>query len=305
MLSNLPANHRPAPFRVYLRQKQSQPWCQGQSQVWAHTLWKTHPRGFHAVNSISAAQHGPATTSTPDSIPQQTWLTQPPKCITALCALFAIATSPSKPPPAWPGQRQGTWEKRSTSERRPAGDNAFQGREHLVEVLKDTILQRHGVTKGLDRSHSISGESSTGPTQKEQLLTSNFCRSSSLPSPPSGGTGTLKYSPSSWLSSLNLQGDRGQGQSVKPRSIAAVEQEKQTWGKRYSKQPLAGFLFRAGRVACSQACYTFLFLELLCGHQKMNILCLQDAQFSRSLSLPHPPHNCLSPTFCPLSVLLF
>lgn len=35
-------------------------------------------------------------------------------------------------------------------------------------------------------------------------LTSNFCRSSSLPSSPSGWTGTLKYSPSSWDSSLNL-----------------------------------------------------------------------------------------------------
>lgn len=35
-------------------------------------------------------------------------------------------------------------------------------------------------------------------------LTSNFCRSSSLPSSPSGCTGTLKYSPSSWDSSLNL-----------------------------------------------------------------------------------------------------
>lgn len=35
-------------------------------------------------------------------------------------------------------------------------------------------------------------------------FTSNFCRSSSLPSSPSGWTGTLKYSPSSWDSSLNL-----------------------------------------------------------------------------------------------------
>lgn len=35
-------------------------------------------------------------------------------------------------------------------------------------------------------------------------LTSNFCRSSSLPSSPSGWTGTLKYSPSSWDSNLNL-----------------------------------------------------------------------------------------------------
>lgn len=41
-------------------------------------------------------------------------------------------------------------------------------------------------------------------------LTSNFCRNSSLPSSPSGGTGTLKYSPSSWLSSLNL----GRGKRV-------------------------------------------------------------------------------------------
>ena len=40
----------------------------------------------------------------------------------------------------------------------------------------------------------------------EGHLTSNFCRSSSLPSLPSGGTGTLKYSPSSWLSNLNLKG---------------------------------------------------------------------------------------------------
>lgn len=45
-------------------------------------------------------------------------------------------------------------------------------------------------------------------TVKEQNLTSNFCRSSSLPSLPSGGTGTLKYSPSSWLSNLNLMGDK-------------------------------------------------------------------------------------------------
>lgn len=36
-------------------------------------------------------------------------------------------------------------------------------------------------------------------------LTSNFCRSSSLPSSPSGWTGTLKYSPSSWDRSLNLK----------------------------------------------------------------------------------------------------
>lgn len=36
-------------------------------------------------------------------------------------------------------------------------------------------------------------------------LTSNFWRRSSSHSPASGGTGTLKYSPSSWLSSLNLR----------------------------------------------------------------------------------------------------
>lgn len=36
-------------------------------------------------------------------------------------------------------------------------------------------------------------------------LTSNLCRSSSLPSSPSGWTGTLKYSPSSWDSSLYLK----------------------------------------------------------------------------------------------------
>ena len=35
--------------------------------------------------------------------------------------------------------------------------------------------------------------------------TSNFCRSSSFPSSPSGWTGTLKYSPSSWDNSLYLQ----------------------------------------------------------------------------------------------------
>lgn len=35
-------------------------------------------------------------------------------------------------------------------------------------------------------------------------LTSNLCRSSSLPSSPSGWTGTLKYSPSSWDNNLYL-----------------------------------------------------------------------------------------------------
>jgi len=41
--------------------------------------------------------------------------------------------------------------------------------------------------------------------KKHKILTSNFCRSSSLPSSPSGCTGTLKYSPSSWDRSLNLE----------------------------------------------------------------------------------------------------
>lgn len=45
------------------------------------------------------------------------------------------------------------------------------------------------------------------PAELPAQFTSNFCLSSSFPSSPSGGTGTLKYSPSSWLSSLNLEED--------------------------------------------------------------------------------------------------
>lgn len=76
-----------------------------------------------------------------------------------------------------------------------------------------TTYQRPRIVKGLGRNHTTNKKNSTEgrlswfpPMLKERHLTSNFCRSSSLPSLPSGGTGTLKYSPSSWLSNLNLKG---------------------------------------------------------------------------------------------------
>lgn len=57
------------------------------------------------------------------------------------------------------------------------------------------------------------GSKENSRVPKKNQLTSNFCLSSSFPSSPSGGTGTLKYSPSSWLSSLNLEGHSEKGRS--------------------------------------------------------------------------------------------
>lgn len=56
-------------------------------------------------------------------------------------------------------------------------------------------------------AEGMAGNEEKPCVSKKNQFTSNFCLSSSFPSSPSGGTGTLKYSPSSWLSSLNLEGE--------------------------------------------------------------------------------------------------